>query len=676
MRRFLIKSVAMIAAAAMSMSIAINATTNAYADDSSMSEIDRYLESLKGKYSGGDGTISNPYKISTVDDLMLMRRDMERNGSYGIDHITYFELANDIYFNDNYLDYKSFKTTAPKNQLDNPTTQNGEHYSFNWANLDGKGYTIYGLYGEDNSLFYNTNESTIKNLNISHFYMKNTPVFARGTFDSVYENINVKNGISEFKNRDMSDVWGDCNGGLVDSISATANTTGYYKNINVDMTMSADNGLRVGMITGSATNLEDCSVSGSLTYNVNKNKNGSYDFWVGGLAGQGLLDWKNCTNNAKITINSPADKNVFGEVGGIVGTLTDLSMSDTNKTINPSISACTNNGKIVINTKYDLATAKKQKGTRQNVYAGGIISRASNCRITDCVNNGNISAKYAYDIGGILATNDSKSMCEITNCLNTGKITATACSYVGGIAARMQGYVSHCENRGDITSTEKLVDKNTFFVGSDVAGIVATMNSNNGNSSIKYCKNTGHIVARDTALWMQSAGIVSSISYDNKTKYSWSITDCVNEGKIEGGWVGGIAAITTGNKSKKATVKNCVNTGVVLHNYEDDRVAGIAQWNHYVKFTNCYNLGQIKTAKKCKYGYKRAGLIAGALNDGAVVENCYTLDAKSSKWPVVGLTQGGGKAETIKRMSLAKLKKLSAVKSIKKNAGVIVYTIQ
>lgn len=627
-------------------------------------DYDTWLESLKDKYSGGDGTKENPWQISTAEDLLFLRTDSERDGSFG-GKLHYFVITNDIVLNDDYQNYKTWKSNAPKVKMTDTIDSHGYPMGLYYANIDGQGHTIYGLYGDGYSLFNTVYDSAIKNLNFSHFYMKNAAVLGMSVgkaADSInensgYENISLKNGIVTAKNAKLNkDVKG-----YFGALTCQQNDVP-LKNISVDIDMTTDRIEFVGMITGSGKGLVDCTTAGKLTVNIAKDTTQQYySAYVGGMAG--ICDggkWENCTNKADITVNLPADKAVTTELGGIIGGMFNNASG--------SLISCTNTGKLTVNTKYDLATAKKQKATRQNSYVAGIAASLGKGSIKDCVNKGKISSSFGQYAAGIVA--QSINDASISNCLNTASIKTTACTATAGIAAKVTGNITHCENRGELISTEKMVDKKTFFVGGSIAGIVATFEAGKKDCAVTYCKNTGHIQAKDTALWLESGGIVGNMGTAYECKGKATLSNCVNTSLVEGCMVAGIVVNSSGKSaSKKAIIKNCVNTGLLRHNYEDDRIAGISFWLNDTKLTNCYNLGKIEKPVYNRYGDNRTGMIVSVSNKGGRVDNVYTLDAATSKWPVVAINQNGGSTGKVTRLSLSKLKKNATVKKIIKNAG-------
>ena len=139
-------------------------------------------------YAGGSGTVTDPYIIETANQLAYMiKHDVidtaANNASYSMGK--HYKLAADIYLND--VSDPDWMKKSP-----NPwyATTSGQRFG---GNLDGNGYTIYGLYYEgDNSVglisyadIYSY-DITIKNVIISDAYLKTTAAFVGSLIGYVY----------------------------------------------------------------------------------------------------------------------------------------------------------------------------------------------------------------------------------------------------------------------------------------------------------------------------------------------------------------------------------------------------------------------------------------------------------------------------------------------------------
>lgn len=178
--------------------------------------------------------------------------------------------------------------------------------------------------------------------------------------------------------------------------------------------------------------------------------------------------------NAKITnCKSSAKVQGFGSnVGGIVGFANGSS-----RTTNVELT-----GNVFSGTVANTST-----------YTGGIVGESKYVKISNCANEGDVSAidnelytgsgRHNY-VGGIAG--DTYSQGSIENCLNSG--TVTGAQYVAGIAGNVSGSnstVNACVNHGNLITNE------TQYVGA-IAGNLAGKASNcyydaqiNGSYAVK-----------------------------------------------------------------------------------------------------------------------------------------------------------------------------------------------
>ena len=205
--------------------------------------------------------------------------------------------------------------------------------------------------------------------------------------------------------------------------------------------------------------------------------------------------------------------------------------------------------------------------------------------ISNCSNNGEISAQYAGGIAGYGAGYAGSAT--FTNCSNTGEISG---SNAGGIAGADAGAYN-----GSATFTSC---SNTGVISGNYAGGIAGAGAgvNNGSATFTNCSNTGEISA-DSA-----GGIVGG----NAGAYNGSatFTNCTNTGVISGPYASGIAGADAGQSAGSATFTTCSNTGEITGNYAGGIAGYGAGYAGSATFTNCSNTGEISGSN--------AGGIAGA----------------------------------------------------------------
>ena len=135
-------------------------------------------------YSGGSGTETDPYIIETARQLAyLIKHDVV--DSAGATNGKYYKLAADIYLND---------VSNPDWKSNNPNSWYEVESSKRFAgNLDGDGYTVYGLYYSGTASFglipwvdMWSYDVTIKNLVISDAYISTSGQFVGAVVGYVY----------------------------------------------------------------------------------------------------------------------------------------------------------------------------------------------------------------------------------------------------------------------------------------------------------------------------------------------------------------------------------------------------------------------------------------------------------------------------------------------------------
>ena len=349
-------------------------------------------------FGGGDGSQSNPYKISTAQHLanlayMVTDNNTEYSGKY-------FVLTNDITLNDNVINEAG--TGLKKNQSSYELwTPIGEYGSFAdddfMGTFDGQGHTISGMVciSEDGEkdylgLFGTADKATIKNLNIKDSYVYSAKTSSRN----------------------------QC----------------------------------YGILIGEATNMTviNCHVSNSVvnvthsyTYTIHS---GNTECRVGGLIGycdkfQGRVSpmtrktiITNCTFSGKIYATGNGEGNELS-VGGLFGYQRPFSLTTV------YLTNCKTEGDIYINAKENI----------NSLTVGGIAAELSSGEMKNCVNRMNITVtpgKTIYDatLSGLSYANPSVSQCVSLGTFTVGSEGNKANIdrlYIGGIM-NFSGYLSNC----------------------------------------------------------------------------------------------------------------------------------------------------------------------------------------------------------------------------------------
>ena len=545
-------------------------------------------------FSGGDGSESSPYEISTAEELALLSKyvnssDREERKEYsGLHYI----LTADIVLNDT-ENFENWGQESPKYYW-NPIG-NGDSYASFEGDFDGAGHKISGLYIDIPSgaqidskqanyyvgLFGKTKEAEIKNLALEKSFIrvegKNAGVagivaYGYGTQiracinqteikvasaecggivgclygeSNVVENC-VENCINEGKITDSE--YGGC-GGIGGRVA------GIIKNCRNIGDISGSGMANVGGICGiGAEEISGCINEGAITYTEGKYDgcgeilgSGGGKIWdcknvgkvmgsgyIGGIMGSGggmILD--DCVNEGAVVGEADTQR-----MGGIIGELRSSKKSTV------TIRRCCNQGEI-------SESKESENGTSGGLFGGIMIDYQGKIDISNCVNEGSVKAEGMAGglTGFFMVTNDKKGVREfrVTSCKNTGEINGAGWG-IGGLIGTTTlltlekdvFLIEGCENTGDVVS-------NSDGAQTLTGGIAGHILMGKGSVEIRDCKNSGTL---------------DVIIGDLSNEY---VKNAAKEGL--GSAVGGIV----GSVSDRATVIGCVNTGKFLVNGKEER---------------------------------------------------------------------------------------------------------
>ena len=340
-------------------------------------------------FAGGSGTSTDPYLISTPQQLARLAYLINGSSSSSYRSLHYEQTAN-LNMSAYWWDAIGYSSSY----------YFGGHYN-------GGGFTIAGLYTEAGT----TSDYSYQGL--FGYIEGTTSNFAEihdvGIIDSNIQGYRYIGGIAGHASSstitncyNTGSVIGSAGsvGGIAGRASERATITNCY---NTGSVSGQDD---VGGIAGRAyfSTITNCYNTGSVT--------GS-SYYVGGIAGYAYSSTSitNCYNTGSV-IGSAS------RVGGIAG----YAYSST------SITNCYNTGSV----------------TGSSSWVGGIAGHASSSTITNCYNTGSVSGNN--QVGGI-AGNASST---ITNCYNTGSVTGSS-SWVGGIAGYASSTIRNCYWGGNCT---------------------------------------------------------------------------------------------------------------------------------------------------------------------------------------------------------------------------------
>ncbi len=311
----------------------------------------------------------------------------------------------------------------------------------------------------------------------------------------------------------------------------------------------------------------------------------------------------------------------------------------------------------------------------------GLIAGENAGTIKNCRVYGEISAKYASSVGGLVGLNVEKG--KIVDCENHSPVEGG--KNVGGIVGHNEGRIENCENKetvvgkgqvggvvGIIAGGTCLELKNAGEVkasGANVGGVagqILATDETKGLHNKGKVENTGsdtgglvgHLASAKVSEFTQTAEVkganstgglfgacavaVAITSYENTVAVSgttnvgglvgWAkegttITDCKNKGTVKGHcYLGGIVG------GEKATLKNCINNGEIINE------VGLTVDNVLSSFTGGV-AGVCNTLETCKNTVNVKGVGAGV---GGVVARATSVVECENSGEVVGVNTVGG----------------------------------
>lgn len=361
---------------------------------------------------------------------------------------------------------------------------------------------------------------------------------------------------------------------------------------------------------------------------------------------------KGCINNAAVTYDLGNHSNGTGYLGTVVG----RSQSSA-ETVPAGIYNCENHGKFTVNIL--------DSNTTKNFYIGGVTGSSNSYTVTSgCKNTGDITWNTPYSgaavvFGGVTSYSAGK----IENCHNegnilfnnTGNIKGTC---IGGIVCYQNGEITGCTNKGNITAYgKKFEGRNTIGSISSsnatstpaptFAGIMAYgYNSEGSPFSMSDCINYGKVAYYWTEV--DAAGTSGRTQVAGVAGAPWGdVVNCHNYGDIEFvakyvaatanhlSYVGGVVASDYYSKSQsEGSIIDCTNEGNIIIDCDagtsNNCAGGIVGWpgkeSSCTNVTqNCVNKGNITVSGEGKFrlgGIQGgSGIIIDCVNEGNITIN-------------------------------------------------------
>ena len=447
----------------------------------------------------GEGTKENPYKISTKEDLIGLRTDVENKYTY---FQKYFVLTSDIDLGG--------MVWAPIGTKDSSLA----------ACIDGDGYTI------------------------SNFKIENPTTTDCGFFANIW----IDNNISDPAIKDLN----ISNATLIIKNNSTiahnaalliGSTNGKIVNCNVTGTIDVENSYfsSLGMVIGnSQKDVENCVSDGEI-----KIKNPEYDVWhsqsqgvwfnIGGVVGNSNASIVSCTNRADFNedyiLTDTSRIDAKHNNGGITGSMNSANSFIRNCVNEGNINGIGRSAGIAANlykavVENCLNTGNISSKSELSVDTGGIVGSGSESVVRNCKNTGDvtITTKGRWWNGEVVIDGNNSNYYEmgtvggvcasggidIYYCVNTGDVTATGecIHYPGGIVGRADGDIYSSYSTGNVTGYSK-------YTNVMAAGITAVVegNTQNGNIKIENCFSTGFVQVLARAITDVHAGLAGPTPY-------------------------------------------------------------------------------------------------------------------------------------------------------------------
>ena len=466
-------------------------TANAPTNDGYWTDAGNYATS----FAGGSGTSTDPYLISTPQQLAYLSYLVNNTSTNSQYRSLYYEQTADIDLSAYYWVPIGYDTQGTN---DFRGCFNGGNFTI--SNIYINNYNYRGLFG------YASLNSVIENVNVSNFNSEDNSsgwdgyesaaigaIVAKLEY-GIVNNCNVFNSQISYTKKPSYTAYSISVGGVIGSWSNGGGITNCCNYADINSITSA--GGVVNSIAHAGDNIENCYNYG----NINGTSN------VGGIIGS----FSRTNDYGEDVIGCANYGNISGTtyVGGIVGYHAGVQNSDSY-----TFEYCYNMGNV----------------TGQD-YVGGILgfcnqsSSYGRYYIQDCFNVGNITCTnsdgVAYGIAGASTYGNLKMY--VWRCYNAGEVVGAKVYGIACTKADNSGEVSRCVNIGKLTSTSTNypIDSPTFSSLSNCYFLKGSSNSQYENATI-YGTVCSEEDTKNIDWYINTVGWSSDV---------WSIVEGVNNG--------------------------------------------------------------------------------------------------------------------------------------------------
>lgn len=276
------------------------------------------------------------------------------------------------------------------------------------------------------------------------------------------------------------------------------------------------NGLFVGTAYDGCRFVRCATGAGSIVTLNGKanNHNGGFIGAVSkSLAGQIVVSFVDCTNNAEI-VQSSSYNNGYGG-GGFIG-YAGIADASVPKII---FNRCVNNGTVSMTSNAQIG------GFVGYATAGSVKDTSNRIMFFDCINNGTISATGGTDAGGFIGQAIGSSSVLMDRCVNRGTIDAAGADFAGGLVGYCGNYMADVAGARDCT----LLNCANYGAvsGKSAAGLISKLDTNTGWGTGVYhiynCVNIGTVTG--TTRTKQLAGYYSCAKSGNGSDNCFGLTE-------------------------------------------------------------------------------------------------------------------------------------------------------
>lgn len=448
----------------------------------------------------GSGTESDPYLISSVDDL---------------DKIRYYIVSVE---EENSTD-TSGNTTTINNQVIDGYFKLDDNIDL----TDNTNWTPIGITEENKAITYKTafvgtfdgNNKTISNLTISDNEASGLGLFTRLGAGSVVKDLTLDNCAITGANSTYQDF-----GALAGR--AVGTTIKNIKLSNITVSGNSRPAALVGDFIDGST-LDGCVAE---TLNISGNNQ------VGGIFGRTHNTAKNTIKNcsvtgATVTLNSGATGNaVAGLVAMCIGSLDVNDVS-------------------IVNTKVS--------GTS---YVGGIVgSTTAQMTMDHCTVDSASSISGTNLVGGMIGNLQPNQTSSIQNCSSSAEVNGTVCAggLVGALQPTASAEIKNSYATGSVTVDSSQVTGNDAK-NSVAGGLIGKVTSSTSGvvPCVDTCYATGNVSALSTAY---VGGLIGSLTGTVKNSHA--------SGTVTGIAAGGLVGFMNHTSTVPTTVDGCYATGTV-----------------------------------------------------------------------------------------------------------------